>query len=106
MRMTFGKHKGKDLADIPDDYLLWCLENCERLNPILRDAIERRLGIETGGEGGISPHDVEGLVRRCFRQLALRFHPDRGGNTDKMAALNEALETLLAAMRQEWGAGA
>ncbi len=30
--MPFGKHAGKRLAEIPRDYLLWCLDNVPRNN--------------------------------------------------------------------------
>ena len=38
--LRFGKHRGKPLADIPADYLIWVLRNCSRLNPYTREAIE------------------------------------------------------------------
>jgi len=36
--MPFGKHKGRALSDIPEDYLVWVLDNCN-LTPRLRTAI-------------------------------------------------------------------
>jgi hypothetical protein len=41
--MPFGKHRGKELCMIPVDYLLWVLDNCERLDPYLEEAIRRFL---------------------------------------------------------------
>jgi hypothetical protein len=38
--LRFGKHRGKPLAQIPADYLIWVLQNCLRLNPCTREAIE------------------------------------------------------------------
>jgi exodeoxyribonuclease X len=38
--LHFGKHRGKPLQDIPADYLIWVLQNCSRLNPCMREAIE------------------------------------------------------------------
>jgi hypothetical protein len=40
MEMTFGKHKGEQLADIPTEYLAWVLENCATINRHLRDEIK------------------------------------------------------------------
>ena len=28
MIMPFGKHKGKDIGDVPSDYLLWLARDC------------------------------------------------------------------------------
>lgn len=42
MKMPFGKHRGEDLEDIPDDYLVWILDNLDDLSPTLRRAIETR----------------------------------------------------------------
>jgi hypothetical protein len=46
MKMPFGKHKGKPLKDVPDDYLLWVFDNCKRISPTLLRAITTRLEIE------------------------------------------------------------
>ena len=37
--MPFGKYRGKPLAEIPVDYLLWVLANCQNITPKLRRAI-------------------------------------------------------------------
>ncbi len=29
--MRFGKHKGKQLQDVPSDYLIWCYENATKM---------------------------------------------------------------------------
>lgn len=29
MKMPWGKHKGKDIEDVPSDYLQWVAENSE-----------------------------------------------------------------------------
>ena len=34
------------------------------------------------------------IIRSWFRELSLRFHPDRGGSHDAMKALNEAHSRL------------
>jgi uncharacterized protein (DUF3820 family) len=31
--MPFGKHKGTELGDVPDDYLWWCYENVKPDTP-------------------------------------------------------------------------
>lgn len=40
MQMPFGKHAGKELADIPRAYLVWALENLE-LHEDLRAEISK-----------------------------------------------------------------
>ena len=37
--MTFGKHKGTKLADLPNDYIHWLLNKCENLDADLRTAL-------------------------------------------------------------------
>lgn len=29
MEMPWGKHRGKDIEDVPSDYLKWLAENCD-----------------------------------------------------------------------------
>ncbi len=52
-RMTFGKHKGELMSDIPKSYWMWCVKNMDSLNeeadnfdPDLAASIHRVLGID------------------------------------------------------------
>lgn len=47
MKMPFGKHKGEELADIPNDYLDWCLTNLDIRQP-LRAAMENQIVLNRG----------------------------------------------------------
>lgn len=47
MRMPFGKYRGQELSEVPESYLCWVLDNCERIGPTLRQAIEGVLGVES-----------------------------------------------------------
>jgi hypothetical protein len=46
VRLTFGKHKGKPLADIPGDYLRWALDNVGTLSHAERSPIRLILTTE------------------------------------------------------------
>jgi hypothetical protein len=110
--MPFGKHRGEDLDDVPDDYLCWVLDNCTNITPTLRRAIEERLGLaqpKPSANGaarapppewvppppGIDRDALDRAVKAWFRRLAMKHHPDRGGSHEAMKALNEAHQQLL-----------
>jgi hypothetical protein len=93
MRMPFGKHRGEELSEIPDDYLVWCLDNCDSMSPTLRKAIEAHLKIEESDTAIVS---VATIVPEWYRKLAMEFHPDRrGGSHEGMKAVNRAKELLI-----------
>jgi len=94
MIMTFGKHRGKHLRDIPADYLVWCLDNVSTLQPTLRREIRIRLGIQTGPQPNNLPV-VARVLDPWYRQLAREFHPDCGGSHASMKAINRARELLV-----------
>jgi Putative quorum-sensing-regulated virulence factor len=109
IKMTFGKHKGKRLAKVPTDYLVWCLDAVGTLDADLRAAIEQELAKreETppevkSGLKAVSPvgQTLAGDVRMLFRNLALKYHPDRGGSDAAMQALNEFHEELQELIRR------
>jgi hypothetical protein len=49
---------------------------------------------------GFGPGDpiTEDAIKARKRELALKYHPDKGGSATDMAAINDAADTLLAAM--------
>lgn len=100
-RMPFGKYEGARIAELPDGYLEWLAEQ-----PWLRDPLRRRVAAElraretppapptTSTPPADIAADVADIVRTGFRRLAHARHPDHGGDTAAMAALNRAADWL------------
>lgn len=107
MRMPFGRYKGWALSQVPVSYLSW-LDSLGDLREPLRTAVDRELRMRHQeeharrcGSGPIgqvlSPETAiaaERIVREGYRIAALESHPDRGGDTASMQAINEAAEVL------------
>ncbi len=102
MRMTFGKYAGLPLSEVPEGYLVWVLDNLDKLSPTLRSAIRIRLGLEEPAKTTQEAKDpfetlfarkererkeLEKKLKSWFRQLALDYHPDLRGSDDAMVAL-------------------
>jgi hypothetical protein len=113
VEMPFGKHKGVPLDQVPPSYLRWCLANLEDLNPDLRALMEQRVGPvpfvpkqqakRSNGDGPLKLQvgtEVRGVAKRVFAKLSMRYHPDRGGNPDQQAAVNEFYKTFLEELSQ------
>jgi uncharacterized protein (DUF3820 family) len=98
MEMPFGKHKGTKLEDIPKHYLLWVLDHCVFKSPTLKGEIEKILGLEVAPTHGPRP-SVEDL-KPVYRRMASKYHPDRGGSTEAMVAVNEFWDEISKALRR------
>ena len=48
MTMPFGKHRGKQLADIPIDYFEWCLTNIDNLREDLAAEMQNQIDLKKG----------------------------------------------------------
>ena len=48
--MPFGRYRNKPLISINTPYLRWVLSNCDDIEIVLRDRIERLLDYRNGGE--------------------------------------------------------
>jgi len=94
MMMKFGKYKGSDISEIPDGYLQW-LTGIELREPLAgcvwEELQERGLEPEPLPTAGRLDPDK---VRTFYRELSLMFHPDRGGDTEAMKAINLFYEKL------------
>jgi len=43
IKMPFGKYRGKRLAKVPTDYLVWCRDSCSTVTDELRALIVQEL---------------------------------------------------------------
>jgi hypothetical protein len=96
--MPWGKHRGKELSEVPECYCRWALENASSLDGPLREAIRQRLGLlpqqQQSDQTAQLVETVRTALRDIHRAMALRFHPDRGGSTQAMAAINHMNDCL------------
>jgi len=87
--VKFGKFKGLDLQQVPDDYLTWIIETQKQTLDEYQSEQRRRLALQ---EARLSW--AERLVQAGFRALAMQYHPDRGGNSESMQQVIAAQERL------------
>jgi uncharacterized protein (DUF3820 family) len=105
--MPFGKHKGRNLEVIPFEYLAWVLHHCHRMNDWMRRAIEAELErrIDSDGDEQVeikkshsqqpgTAINLPDVISRWYRSLCMDYHPDRGGDTKVMQAINDAHDRL------------
>ena len=88
---------------IPADYLRWLQRECD-LYGELAMAVDTALlwadGEEEDETDWTAPAPVddvdEGILKRTYRKMALKWHPDHGGSESAMKAVNDFYEVLLA----------
>jgi hypothetical protein len=104
VRVPFGRFRGVELADVPDDYLRW-LHGLDDLREPLRTAVAEEYAFRFESEAAVPPlpADVkpmaEELVSAGYRALARLHHPDQGGQTKTMQTVNHAVEWLRSVLR-------
>ncbi len=101
MEMPFGRHKGRPISSIPTNYLVWLVENVVFDSEALRAAVEAELSERYRSRRKTPPTApppttaTHPKIKAWFRELALRFHPDRCGDDGRaMQILNVAYERL------------
>ena len=104
MKMPFGKYRGQQVENLPDSYLEW-LHELDDLRGRLRRAVDSEWHFrrETKSPDQHVPAcDLDSadrallaeLVRAGYRALALKYHPDTGGNAETMLRLNRLVVVL------------
>lgn len=99
MRMPFGKYRGWEIADLPDEYLQW-LVTIELREPlfmaVVREIDRRAFSSQKKSRSSVpAPLMAKEIVKAGYRALAMKYHPDHGGDGKKMVELNLAYEKLL-----------
>ena len=90
MLMPFGKYRGWAVEEIETQYLIWLSTHIELRGP-LRVAVSEALA----GHAETHPVSTESDIKKIYRQLSLKYHPDRGGNTIAQQAINEFYSSLM-----------
>ena len=96
--MPFGKYKGVELSHLPDDYLDWLL-SLDDLRPLLAQALqaEAKRRVKAAPTSQLNHYTLmmaDEIVSAGRKVLAIRHHPDKGGETKTMQAVNEAAQWL------------
>lgn len=102
--LPFGKHRGTPLEKVPTQYLRWVLSTVDLDRyPGLRPAIKARLALGATVHYPDYPQaGIKQRVDRCYREMALLYHPDRrGGSTEAMIAINTTFERLRESLELE-----
>lgn len=103
MRMPWGKHKGEHVQELEDIYLWWLYGQSIRDFSLAQEIEEEARSrwpekfIKKVVVVQSPPTNDSGImadVKSIYRKLALKFHPDHGGDNMAMAALNEFKELL------------
>ena len=87
MVLNFGKHSGKDLSDVPEDYLGWLIDTRKKELQVYEAEVARRKAVEEASQS-----DLEKLIQAGYRALAQKAHPDKGGSAQEFQALQAAYE--------------
>ena len=66
MVLTYGKHRGSDIRDVPREYLEWLLNSSQETVAAIEAELERRDLAEMADASW-----VEKIIRTGFRTLAL-----------------------------------
>lgn len=93
--MPFGRHRGELLQDLPIEYLEW-LVTLDLREP-LRSHVDAEHARRYSESTAVAfPHLglANQIITAGYRALALRLHPDQGGDHDSMVALSRAREWL------------
>jgi len=89
MILQFGKYKGYDLRQVPEDYLQWIIQQQQKTLDEYRAELTRRQAIRDARLSW-----AERLVLAGFRSLVSQYHPDHGGDNDSMRQVLVAHERL------------
>ena len=131
--LLFGQHRGERLSHVDTGYLGWCLETINGLSRAERSQIDLELiaremmGGGPSGSGyqsknnyhraydqtptpprlpaGVTPQTIREVISAGRQHLTKRYHPDLGGDAQKMLLINVTADYLEAQAETVGAAG-
>jgi hypothetical protein len=94
MRMPFGKYKGLMVEEVPIEYLHWLWSNVSLFDPLKSEVHFQIYGFDLPTANTVNDIPENDEISRIYKQLAMKWHPDRGGTKEAMQAINEFREML------------
>lgn len=97
MKMPFGKYRGVELRELPDDYLQWLYSEFD-LKGRLKSAVYQEYKIRSSRITFDELNTLDGgKIKKIYYRLAMQYHPDKcGGNGDIMKGINLFYDELKA----------
>jgi len=93
MGMPFGKFKGYEIGEVEPQYLEWLAKNIPLRGPLRTAVFEAIDAMSCVGEVDLP---TTKKVKQTYRELSMKYHPDRGGN-------KEAQQTSVFSDKVTWG---
>ena len=96
MKMPFGKHRGRQLCELPFEYVAWLVDQDflrEPLRSRIQEEFDRRQHTEES-EVSVNVKLIDEIMEAGRRALAKRFHPDAGGRHESMMEVNNACDWI------------
>lgn len=92
--MPFGKFKGVPIKELSHTYLAYALTTFE-LPEELRNSLSFELLDRIGFDYSFNIVECEKRYTAIRKKLAMKYHPDKGGSTEAMQAVNEFYNELI-----------
>lgn len=87
--MPFGKFKGELIQDLPANYLTYALIEFD-LPYDIKKVMFDSLMAHINGDLFISENEIgSDKINKVYKQLSFKYHPDKGGSTEAMQAIND-----------------
>lgn len=90
----FGKFKGVPVKELPQTYLAYALTTFD-LPTELKNSLSFELLDRIGFDYSFNVVECEKRYTSIRKKLAMKYHPDKGGSTEAMQAVNEFYEELI-----------
>lgn len=92
--MPFGKFKGVLVSELPQTYLAYALTTFDLPNE-LKNSLSFELLDRIGFDYSFNIIECEKRYTSIRKKLAIKYHPDKGGSTEAMQAVNEFYDELI-----------